>query len=102
MEVNSYQTQLTDELLDSLKKEVKDDLIDIITNVEFIKRLISPNRKKAKDLDRDEHGKIIIDLVNPHILENMDYFTESARHFQQYGCYTKLMPNANPQSEFGQ
>ena len=102
MLVNKYQTQLTDEVISSLKEEVRTDLLDIINNVEFVRRLISPDRKYAKDLDRDSKGRIIIDLSNPHILEDMGYFTTAARHFQKYGCYTKLIPNPNPQSEYGQ
>lgn len=102
IETNKYQTQLTDELLGSLKEEVRTDLLDIINNVEFVRRLISPDRKYAKDMPKDKSGKIVVDLANPHILENMEYFTPTARHFQKYGCYTKLMPNPNPQSEYGQ
>ena len=102
IKTNDYQTKITDELIASLKKEVADDLFDIINNVEFIQRLISPDRKYAKDLERDSSGRIVVDLTNPHILENMDYFTAAGRHFQKYGCYTKLMPNPNPQSEYGQ
>jgi hypothetical protein len=102
IEVNKYQTQLTDEFISSLKEEERNDLFDMINNVEFIKRLISTNRKYAKDLQRDSKGRILVDLCNPHILENMSYFTESARHFKKFGCYTKLMPNPNPQSEYMQ
>lgn len=99
---NKFQTQLTDELLASLNPEVKDDLLDMITNVEYVKRLISPDRRYAKDMPRSKNSKIIVDLCNPHILEHMEYFTQSADHFRKFGCYTKLMPNPNPQSEFGQ
>ena len=102
IKTNEYQTQLTDELLNGLKEEVRTDLLDILNNVEFVRRLISPERKYAKDLDRDFNGRIIVDISNPHILENMEYFTPAARHFQKHGCYTKLMPNPNPQSEYGQ
>lgn len=102
VETNIYQTKLTDEFLASLKEEVRVDLLDVINSVEFVRRLISPNRLRAKDLPRDKSNKILVDLANPHILENMDYFTVAARHFQTYGCYTKLMPNPNPQSEYGQ
>lgn len=102
VETNIYQTQLTDELLSSLKEEVRTDLLDMINNVEFIQRLISPNRLRARDLQRDSNGKILVDLTQPHILEDMRFFTQSAIHFQKYGCYTKLMPNPNPQSEYGQ
>lgn len=101
IEVNKYQTPLTDELLDTLPDEVKDQLFDIINNVEFVKRLISPSRGYAKDRPRDESGKIIVDLVNPHILENMDYFRPTALHYEKYGTLTNLRPNANPNSAYG-
>ena len=99
--VNKYQTELTEELVNSLPQEVQDQLFDIINNVEFVRRLISPDRLYAKDLPRDEDGKIIVDLANPHILENMDYFRPSALHYEKYGNFTNLRPNANPNSEYG-
>lgn len=98
---NEFQTPITEELRDSLVKEVWDEFMDIISNIEFIKRLISPERKRAKDLPRDSYDRIIVDICNPHILENMDYFRPAAIHYQHYGCYTKLMPNPNPKSEYG-
>ena len=101
IEVNKYQTLLTDELLDTLPDEVRDQLFDIINNVEFVKRLISPSRGYAKDRPRDESGKIIVDLANPHILENMDYFRPTALHYEKYGTLTNLRPNANPNSAYG-
>nr|DAG72507.1 MAG TPA: Terminase large subunit [Bacteriophage sp.] len=101
IEVNKYQTPLTDELLDTLPDEVKDQLFDIINNVEFVKRLISPSRGYAKDRPRDSKGRIIVDLANPHILEGMDYFRPTALHYKKYGCFTSLRPNANPNSEYG-
>lgn len=101
MEFNKYQTPLTDELLESLPQEVKDQLLDILNNVEFVRRLVSPDRQYAKDRPRDDKGRIIIDLANPHILENIDYFRPTAIHYQKYGCFTNLRPNANPNSEYG-
>lgn len=98
---NKYQTELTDELLESLPTEVRDELLDVVNNVEFIRRLISPTREYAKDRPRDGQGRIIVDLCNPHILEDMDFFRESAIHYQKYGCYTSLRPNGNPNSEYG-
>jgi hypothetical protein len=99
--MNKYQTELTEELVNSLPQEVQDQLFDIINNVEFVKRLISPTREYAKDRPRDDKGRIIVDLVNPHILENMDYFRPSAIHYEKYGTFTNLRPNANPNSEYG-
>lgn len=101
MEFNKYQTPLTDELLESLPQEVRDQLLDIINNVEFVRRLISPDRQYAKDRPRDDKGRIIVDLANPHIVENIDYFRPTAIHYQKYGCFTNLRPNANPNSEYG-
>lgn len=99
--MNKYQTELTEELINSLPQEVQDQLFDIINNVEFVKRLISPTREHAKDRPRDDRGRIIVDLANPHILEDMDYFRSSAIHYEKYGTFTNLRPNANPNSEYG-
>lgn len=101
IKMNKYQTELTEELVNSLPQEVQDQLFDIINNVEFVKRLISPTREYAKDRPRDDRGRIIVDLVNPHILEDMDYFRPSAIHYEKYGTFTNLRPNANPNSEYG-
>ena len=101
MEVNEYQTNVTDEMLKDYPQEVQDQFWDAVNNIEFIRTLISPNRKRACDLDRDADGKIIVDVIHPHILENMDYFRPAAIYFQKHGCYTSLKPNGNPNSEFG-
>ena len=99
--MNRFQTELTEELVNSLPQEVQDQLFDIVNNVEFVKRLISPTREYAKDRPRDDRGRIIVDLANPHILEDMDYFRPSAIHYEKYGTFTNLRPNANPNSEYG-
>lgn len=99
--MNKYQTPITEELLSGLPQEVQDQLLDIINNVEFVKRLISPARQYAKDRPRDSQGRIIVDLTNPHILEDMDYFRPTALHYKKYKCFTNLRPNANPNSEYG-
>lgn len=101
IEVNSTQTEITQELLSQYNQEVVEQFLDFINNVPYIKSFIKPNRKKAKDLPRDLDGKIIIDITHPHILEDMDYFRPTALHFQKTGKVTNLRPNANPNSEFG-
>lgn len=98
---NEYQSTLEELKIDSYPQEIQEQFFDFINNVPFIKWLISPKRTKAQELSRDNEGKIVIDLTTPHILENMDYFRPSALHYQKYGCYTKLRPNPNPNSEFG-
>ena len=99
LKFNKYQTQLSPELVVQYPKEVIDELFEYINAVPFIQRLISADRKYAKDLPRDAENKIIVDLSNPHILTNMDYFREAAIHFQKHGSYTKLKVNEHPQSE---
>lgn len=66
----------------------------------FISNLISKDRRRAKDMPKDELGKIIIDFTNPHILEDMDYFRETAIYFEKHGEYTNLRINTHPQSEY--
>ena len=104
---NHYQTPLTEQLKDSLPKEVWLDLLDYISNVEIIKRLIAPEETRgfAKDRPKDENyndNRIKVDLVNPHILEDMDFFRERALYFQKHGKYTHLTPNPNPKSDYAE
>ena len=100
IQTNKYQTPVTQELLDSLPQEVSEQLIECLTSIEFIKNLISPDRPYYKDLPRDDEGKAIVDITNPPILEDADYFRQAALHYQKHGCYTFLKPNSNPNSEF--
>ena len=95
--LNRFQTEYKEEYLDTLPKEVKEQYYKIPN----IKNFIDSNRPYAKDLPRDDEGKIIVNITKPHILENTDYFRPSAIHYQKYGCYTKLKPNSNPNSEYG-
>lgn len=100
IQTNRYQTPVTQELLDSLPSEVAEQLMDCLINIQFIKNLISPDRLCYKDLPRDERGAAIVDITNPPILEDADYFRQAALHYQKHGCYTFLKPNSNPNSEF--
>lgn len=97
---NEFQTAITKEFLSQYPDEVVEQFLEIINNVELVKRLISPHRKRAKDLPRDDKGRIIVDIANPHILEDMDYFRQMAIFYEKYGCYTFLRPNPNPNSEY--
>jgi len=98
--VNKYQTPLTEEVLSKYPDEVVQNLYDYITTVPFIKNLISPDRPKAKDLPRDNTGRIKIDLQNPHILEDMDYFRPTALYYEKHKCFTKLIPSLSPLSAY--
>jgi hypothetical protein len=105
---NKYQTPLTEELKKSLPKEVWLALIETLNSIEFIKRLIAPEevRGYAKDKPREtkfyNDGRINVDLTNPHILEDMDFFRERAIFFEKNGKYTNLTPNPNPKSAYAE
>lgn len=100
IQMNKYQTPLTEELLSSLPDEIVEQLYDCINNIPFIRNLVSPDRKYARDLPRDNKGRIVVDLTSPHIIEDADYFRPAALHYLKHGCYTFLKPNSNPNSEF--
>lgn len=53
------------------------------------------------ELPRDKQGRAIIDLANPPIFEDIDYFRQTALKFKKDGKFTDLRPNANPNSEYG-
>lgn len=101
MEFNKYQTPLEELDLDNKPFEVKNQFLDFISTVPYIQRLIDPDRKTARDLPKDEEGKIIVDVTQPHLIEDTDYFRPSAIHYQRTGRFTDLRPNANPNSEYG-
>ena len=99
--LNKYQTPISELGLDKQPQEVQDQFWDFFNNVPFIQSMVSQNKPRARDLPRDSEGKIIVDITQPHILEDIDYFRPSAIHYQKYGRFTDLRPNANPNSEFG-
>ena len=101
MALNSTQSNFEELRIDDNPKEVIDQFYDFFSNIPFIHNLTKADRKRAKDLPRDAEGKIEVNITEPHILEDMDYFRPSAIHFQKHGCFTKLRPNPNPNSEYG-
>lgn len=100
MEFNKYQSTIEELNLNNYPKEVQEQFWDFIYNVPYIRYLVG-ERPRAKDLPRDEKGRIIVDITKPHILEDMEYFMPSALHYRKYGRYSNLRPNPNPNSEYG-
>lgn len=98
---NQYQTPITKSWLEQFPDEVQESFLDFIDTVPLLKWMISEDRPRAKDLPRDDKGRIIVDITHPHILEDMDYFRPAAKFFEENGCYSFLKPNANPNSEYG-
>lgn len=97
---NQYQTQVTADLLKELKKETRTDLIDALENIPFIENMTRTNRPYASDLERDDDGKIVINITEPHILEDMDYFRPAARYFKEHGVYTHIYPSKAPNGPY--
>ena len=98
---NKYQSSLEELNINSYPQEVQNEFFEAINGIPFIRSLISPTRPLCKDLPRDSKGRAIIDITNPPIIENTDYFRPTAIHFKKYGVLTNLRPNPNPNSEFG-
>lgn len=101
IEVNEFQTPIEDLHLEDQPLEIQEQFSEIVNEIPYVRRLIAKDRPRAKDLPRDESGKIVIDVTHPHIIEDSDYFRPAAIHFQKTGKYTDLSPNKNPNSEFG-
>lgn len=97
MECNAWQSIIN---IDSLDREVYDELLDTISTIGFIQNLISPNRRRIKDLEKDSLGRVKVDILNPHILEDMDYFRPAALHYEKFKKYTSLYPNTHPSSAY--
>lgn len=97
---NKYQTPVTREFLEEMTPESQADFIEFATSIPFIKWMISPDRPRCCDLPRDDSGRAIIDITRPPILEDMEYFRQTGRFFEENGCYTFLKPNPRPGSEY--
>ena len=98
---NKCQTPLEELELGKQPKEVQEQFWDFINNVPFIRWMVSANRPLISELPRDEHGRAIIDVTKPPILEGTDYFRQTAKIWEDTGKYTPLRPNNNPNSDFG-
>lgn len=107
MELNNYQSVITPELKESLPREVYENLIEYTSTIKFIKNLIAPEhiRGFAKDRPKStlyDDNRIDVDITNPHILEDMNYFRQPAIFFEKNGKYTNIPPNSNPKSEYAE
>ena len=73
---NEYQSSLEELKIDSYPQEVQNEFFEAINGIPFVKNLINVARPRCKDLPRDKEGKAIIDITNPPILEDVDYFRQ--------------------------
>ena len=115
MEFNKYQTPIeelsyiyvdektgeqTHYTWNNCPEEIKEEFNEHLATIPFIQYLISKDRPYCKDLPRDENGRAIWKVTEPPIIEDTDYFRETAIHFQETGRYTDLRPNPNPNSAY--
>jgi len=104
--MNSFQTKINEDLKKSLKREVWNDLLEYISSIKFVQNLIAPENERGYAKDRPKEtrfyndGRISVDITNPHILEDLDYFREKALFFQRNDRYTNITPNSNPKSDW--
>ena len=110
LQMNKYQSVIPEDL----PKKIKEELIEYIETIPFIKHLISPEKVRGFAKDRPRHNqlsedddlrqfdddRIVVDVTKPHILENMDFFRERAIFYKKNNKYTNLPPNPNPKSEY--
>lgn len=99
---NKYQTPLNELTMAGLSREARQELYENLQGIELVRRMISPERKRAKDLPKDDLGRIKVEVTNPHILEDMDYFRPAALRYMQTGKYCHYFPSKNPNSKYMQ
>jgi hypothetical protein len=97
---NPTQSLLSEDVLNKLDKEVRGELIDCLTNIRFLINITNHKRHMVKDMPKDDIGRVIVNFAAPHILEDMDFFRQSALHYKQYGCYTLIPENKIPGSDY--
>lgn len=100
MELNRAQSSFEDLHIDSLPKEVKEEFYEILETVPFIHNMVSADRPECSDLPRDENNRAIIDICNPPLLKDMDYFTKSGQHFTETGKFCDYRPSKDENSGF--
>lgn len=80
--------------------EAYNELVSTLDSIELANYIAGSNRLKAKDLKRDDEGRVIVNIIKPHILEDTDYFRKAAIHFEKHKCYTFLYPSGDPSSPY--
>ena len=92
---------------------VVERVLEYFDKIEYLSKMSTPDRKRACDLPRytdpyagkeyleeNPNGRIIVDLENPHKLEDMDYFRQAGLHFNKHGRYTMLPESNNVSSPY--
>ena len=86
--------------LDGVSNKIKEEVIELVTSIPFIYNLVRVDRKTISDSPKDKQGKVIVNITEPHLLENTDFFRERAIYFQKHNRYTDIYPNSHPGSDW--
>lgn len=81
-------------------EEVREEFNEHLATIPFIHSLIKKSRPYCKDLPRDEKGRAIWNIIEPPIIEDTEYFRQTAIHYQETGRLTDFRPNPNPGSAY--
>jgi len=84
---------------------VRAEVLEAVRDIPFLFNQTKKNRRRLSDYKRwdepysyDEReetsdGRIDVNITDPHVLVDMDYFRERALYFQKHGVYTHITPN---------
>ena len=99
LKFNKYQSSL-DGLVEEDPKLYK-MIMESINTIPFMQHLLQDEsiRGLAKDKEQS-NGRIDVDIMKPHMLEDMDFFRERAIYFQKHKKYTNIYPSRNPFSDY--
>lgn len=100
LDFNSCQTSISEQEWKDLDREVRIELTEALDSIEFIKLLTNKNRKYVVDRPKDSKGRVVVDIAEPHILEDVDFFRQAGIQFKKTGNYTDHYPNSHPRSQF--
>lgn len=100
MKFNKYQSDI--EYLKKDDPKLYKMIQEAINTIPFMRHVLSDSsvRGFARDRERDDSGKIVVDITKPHLLEDMDFFRERALFYEENGKYTNLYPSKNPFSDY--
>lgn len=100
MKFNKYQSDI-EHLIEENPKLYK-MMMEAINTIPFMRHCLSDDsvRGYAKDRPKEKDGRIEVDIMHPHILEDMDFFRERALFYEANGKYTNIYPSKNPFSDY--
>jgi len=90
-------TKLND--LNITNSEILGEIVELFDSIPLL-NWMSNRTIRAKDMPKDSSEKIIVNLAKPHMLEDTDYFRESALTYKKTGVYTDAFPSKAPSSPY--